>query len=156
MGRAETFKIKHVNTDLSTTVPIQEKLRKWCTKFNPSRECINSLLHIPAEEKIDVQRYQKSLKKAYEKILVRTLAPGVYRQYSIENQLQKITVILHEFDEVVPDISIDGQPLYQSSRLRLYPILAKIVNIPHIKVCLIGAFVDGKIRHALTIIYLIS
>lgn len=128
----------------NSRLSLKEKLKQWYIKYNPSRECVESLLKILKEENLDVPSCLKNLIDYSEKITIRTVSPGNYWHYGIKNQLQKISHVLNNYNEVIFDINIDGLPLFKSSKLSLWPILGKIVNIKNIKVFLIGTYLGDK------------
>lgn len=133
------------NTSNEDSIPcLKEELKKWCVKFKPNRESVDSLLRILRKQNLDVPACYNSLIKNPDKIVLRTVAPGQYWHYGIKNQMRKINDLIYEHDKVILDVNIDGLPLFKSSNLSLWPILAKVVNISNIKVFLVGAFLGSK------------
>lgn len=132
------------HSNYNSALPIKEKIKNWYIKFNPSRKSADYILNILKDENLDVPVSCKSLVKNSEKIILRTVSPGQYWHYGIENQLKKISHIISEITEVIIDINIDGLPLFKSSNQTLWPILGKIVNKQNIKVFLIGTYLGSK------------
>ncbi|XP_061394657.1 uncharacterized protein LOC133330210 [Musca vetustissima] len=108
---------------------LRDKLKKWCMETNPSKKCLESLLSILKEEGLDVPLTRETLVGRAKNMLTRNVAPGIYCHIGIEKQLRKVGHILEKYEEVELDINIDGIPLFKSSRVQLWPILCRIVNI---------------------------
>lgn len=87
-----------------------------------------------------------SLVGGQQTVVIRTVAPGSYFHIGLEKNLCKIIdyVKAEKIDEIILDIGIDGLPIFKSSEIGLWPILGRIVNLPMVKVFLIGTYVGKK------------
>lgn len=119
------------------------KLKDWALKFKPSRECCNYLLGILAEENLNVPSDIRTLLPKTANFSIRCVPPGFYSHFGIENQLMSLSSYFYECDEIVFDINVDGIPLFRSSRVQLWPILIRIVNLKITSILPIGVYV-GK------------
>ncbi|KAI8115826.1 hypothetical protein CVS40_12021 [Lucilia cuprina] len=79
----------------------------------------------------------------------RTVAPDSYIHLGVERNLLKIVDVIKKLHkkEIVFYIGIDDLPLFKSSSVRLWPILARIVNMPMINVFLLGNYVGIQKPH---------
>ncbi|KAI8125589.1 hypothetical protein CVS40_4497 [Lucilia cuprina] len=128
---------------------LSEKLRKWFLEHKPTTECTTDLLKILKSENLKVPTSVQGLVGKYTLCNERTTTPGKYVHIGLINQLCKITCLLEELqlEEVSEDIGIDGLPIFKSSAVGLWPILARFVNIPQCSVFMIGCYV-GKQKPA--------
>ncbi|KAI8124860.1 hypothetical protein CVS40_4869 [Lucilia cuprina] len=131
--------------DVESPLTLREKLKNWFVQYSPSVKCCNSLLKILKEENMDVPSSVGGLIKREDECVVRTVAPGKYIHIGLEIQLQKIKKLLlqHSTDELLLDIGIDGIPLFKSSAIGLWPILAKIEDEPQVDVFIIGTYIEN-------------
>lgn len=106
-----------------------QKLKQWYTETGPSRDCFQKLLKILHDEGLDVPLSAETVLGKREQIIVKNVFPGVYCHIGVETQLTKLAEVLKKYDEIIVDMNIDGIPLFQSSRMQLWPILLKIVNV---------------------------
>lgn len=124
---------------------LRQKLRNWYYKYSPTTKSCSSILKIMKAEGLDVPISVGGLLKRKQKRRPRTVAPGKYIHLGIENHLKKAEEVLLQYsgNEIVLDIGIDGLPLYKSSAVGLWPILARIVDEPLVDIFLVGTYV-GK------------
>jgi len=117
--------------EISFTAPprLKDKIKNWFIEHRPSRKCLEGLLAILYDEGLDVPKSAATLIGKSEKIVVRNVMPGSYCHIGVEKQLKSFEFILQKYDKIDIDLNIDGIPIFKSSRVQLYPILAKIVNI---------------------------
>lgn len=94
-----------------------------------------------ANENINVPRSAETLLKNRSQIVIQNISSGSFCYIGIKTQLNKIARNLLQYNCVVVDINIDGLPLYRSSRVQLWPILVRIVNVPNISVFATGVYV---------------
>ncbi|XP_049316952.1 uncharacterized protein LOC125779722 [Bactrocera dorsalis] len=123
-----------------------EKLKMWTARHKVTRSCFDDLLKILQSENISVPTSSKGvLRQATCRL--RTVAPGNYLHIGLEKQLRSIAITLSDVDKFEIDVGIDGLPLYKSSNVSLWPILAKLHPKRNTKVMLIGVF-EGKQKPA--------
>lgn len=144
----------HMNISTSSEVnfvrkkTFKQKIGDWYFKNKPSRQCFEELLRILSEENLDVPLSANSFIKQPDKLSLRNVFPGVYSHFGIKKQFLRIpSSILHDCDKIVIDINVDGLPLYNSSRTKLWPILIKIVDFPNILILPIGVHVGKSKPH---------
>lgn len=118
-------------------------IKNWAVKHNVSRQCFDDLLKILSNEKINVPLSSKTLIKS-KACTLRTVSPGSYLHIGLKNQLLKVKSVIENCESICLDINVDGLPLYKSSSLALWPILAKIVDNPRVKVFPIGIYLGNK------------
>lgn len=125
-------------------VPLKEKLKNWYIRNQPTRKTVEELLIILNEENLSVPLSLKTLIPNKEKTVVKRISPGYYTHLGIRNQLRNVDYLLLEYNEIIIDINIDGIPLFKSSRIQLWPILIKIINIKSISVLPVGIYIGKK------------
>ena len=108
---------------------LSEKIKEWYLETKPTRRCLHELLKILKGEGLDVPLSAQKLVGKADPVLVKSVQSGIYVHFGIQNQLNKISHILQEYDHIEMDINIDGIPLFKSSRAQLWLILLKIVNV---------------------------
>ncbi|KAI8118471.1 hypothetical protein CVS40_9894 [Lucilia cuprina] len=108
---------------------LREKIKNWYIETGPSRKCLEKLLIILQEEGLDVPLSAAALMGKRQELSIRKVFGGNYCHIGIESQLRKFEQVLKNYDEIELDINIDGIPLFKSSRVQLWPILLKIVNV---------------------------
>ncbi|XP_054090082.1 uncharacterized protein LOC128922693 [Zeugodacus cucurbitae] len=123
-----------------------EKLKMWTARHKVTRNCFDDLLKILQSENISVPTSSKGILRQAT-CRLRTVAPGNYLHIGLEKQLRSIAITLSDVDKFEIDIGIDGLPLYKSSNVSLWPILAKLHPKRNTKVMLIGVF-EGKQKPA--------
>lgn len=136
----ETESLENNENNLPYQKSLIEKLRDWYIRNRPSRQCFEELLIILREENLKVPLSAKTILQNKQKMVVRNVSPGTYCHFGIEKQLQKISNIICEHKEIVFDMNIDGLPLFKSSRVHLWPILLRIVNVKNVNVFPIGIY----------------
>lgn len=110
-------------------IDVAGQIEEVVHRDSSSRKCGEKLLLILNEEGLDVPLRIESLLGKKAQVLVRDVCPWSYCHIGIETKQKKFEHVLQNYDEVVLDINIDGIPLFKSSRVQLWPILCKIVNI---------------------------
>lgn len=127
-------------------IPLKKKLKNWFLKYNPSVKCTTSLLKILKTEQLDVPTSVTGLLGKTKKCTERTVYPGKYVHIGLQQQLKKISseIISSGLDEIFLDIGIDGLPLFKSSGLGLWPILAQAKQLRNTDVFIIGCYVGAK------------
>jgi hypothetical protein len=119
------------------------KMAKWFNEFKLSykagsevlklfKECFE--LEIPSDIRtvLGTPRYQ---------IGEIPMSHGNYYHFGIQEMLQKFNLDFLFVDEkIVLDFGIDGVPLYDSSRMELWPIIARFVDKKNAPVFLVGAW----------------
>ncbi|XP_075167974.1 uncharacterized protein LOC142240153 [Haematobia irritans] len=136
-------------TESSNDVTIAQKLLIWYEEHHPTRKCVEGLMKILVDEKLNVPKSLSGLlKRQPERTYFRTVSPGKYYHLGLQKQIEKIPVCLIEtINKIEIDIGIDGLPLFKSSQMNAWPILGKIVNLNQTGVFLIGCYIGNKKPH---------
>lgn len=127
---------------------IQIDLGHWIVKNNISQTASNELLSILRNNKIRnlPQDVRTLLSTPRVKMITRTVLPGEYYHFGIQETIQKYQCpFLEQHESVEIDIGIDGLPLFKgSSQLKLWPIMGAFVNQKNFRPFLIGCYVGYK------------
>ena len=121
---------------------IRDKLSKWYLTYNIAHTAMSSLLQILRDVGLDVPKDPRTLLHIPNDIPLQSVAGGSYYHCGVANdiisQLQKCSV--YASDKLSLNINIDGIPLLRSSNRALWPILAKIVELPECSMLVVGLF----------------
>lgn len=120
-----------------------EKLKEWFLNSNVSVKSATNLLKILQSENISCPSSVSGLLKIKNNCITRTVAPGSYVHIGLKVQLNKIKryITSLNLNKIIIDVGVDGLPLFKSSNIGLWPIMADIVNVPNLEVFLIGSYV---------------
>lgn len=110
-------------------IPLRDKLMYWYMKNQPTRQSVEELLKILKEENLDVPLSLKALMPNSEKAIIKQMSPGFYSHFGIRNQITFHKHLISQDNEITIDINIDGLPLFKSSRVQLWPILIKMIDV---------------------------
>lgn len=112
---------EHIESNLKT------KLRDWCNRHRIAKTAINDLLGILISSGIDsIPKNHRTLQKTPTNLEINTVAGGHYWHNGLEKCLMQIFCKLDRDIEISLNFNIDGLPLYKSSTIAFYPILAAI------------------------------
>jgi hypothetical protein len=125
------------------------KVSNWYNKHGKlTREIGNEILVIFKEEfDLDIPVDMRAiLKTPRTKIAIKPMDPGEYFHFGIENMLQKcnFNFLFDPNTNVCLDIGIDGLPLFKSSKINLWPIIARFVNMKKYPPFLVGVWSGRK------------
>lgn len=117
-----------------------EKLKEWFLNSNVSVKSATNLLKILQSENISCPSSVSGLLKIKNNCITRTVAPGSYVHIGLKVQLNKIKryITSLNLNKIIIDVGVDGLPLFKSSNIGLWPIMADIVNVPNVEVFLLG------------------
>lgn len=65
-------------------------------------------------EGLDVQLSVNAFYKKSDCLIVSQILPGLYTHFGISKQLERVSHLLKDCDEILVDINIDGLPLFKS------------------------------------------
>lgn len=133
------------NIVLCKNATLEEDIKDWVLKYHPSVKSTSALLHILKKFCPEIPLSLKTIAGARQMVEKKIVEPGSYFHIGIVENLMKIKDLIEKekIKKIVLDIGIDGLPLFKSSAIGLWPILGRIVNMPMVKVFLIGSYV-GK------------
>ncbi|KAJ8946235.1 hypothetical protein NQ314_008934 [Rhamnusium bicolor] len=112
-------------------IPLKDQLRHWAVTTSVSHSSVTSLLHIlspyyPNELPLDC----RTLLRTPTHMVAKKLNSGEYSHIGFEKSCIQILERLSDIpDNLEIAFNIDGIPLFKSSSLQLWPILAQIKNI---------------------------
>ncbi|KAL7381342.1 hypothetical protein ABVT39_004398 [Epinephelus coioides] len=105
---------------------LDQELAKWAVETRQTNHAMNSLLGILRGHGHNLPKDKRTLLATPRQVEVKDKCNGQYIYYGVE---QGVTPYLSVYPEFTGDIelfiSIDGTPLFKSSRTELWPILAK-------------------------------
>ena len=116
----------------SNAESIREKLAVWATNHNPSHNMLTDLLHILRTCSLDVPCDARTLLNTDRSIETKIVAGGEYYYFGLSYWLQALLQIFSVAGDVTElnlHINIDGIPLFNSSKISLWPILGYFKEI---------------------------
>lgn len=106
---------------------IDESLRSWAVKHTITSRALNDLLIILISNGMNFLPHDsRSLLKTPKSISISNIADGKYWYNGIEKNLSRIFANLSSDSVIQLNFNVDGLPLYKSSKIEFYPILANI------------------------------
>lgn len=124
---------------------LKQELAEWYCKGTVSRDNMDSLLNMLKRHGNDVPLHTRTLVNTPRtKISIRSVPPGEYFHFGIENALIRCNYeFLKTDDVIVLDISTDGTPMSESSKMSAWPIFAAFPNKFKISPILVGCYVGN-------------
>lgn len=123
----------------NTKVPISATLRSWALEYNIRRRGLSALLKILISFGFSsLPKDSRTLLKTPRTVPIESVAGGQYWYNGISNCLRNIFAKLNSNITIKLNFNIDGLPLFKSSPVELWPILANIHDMPDIKPMVIG------------------
>lgn len=107
------------------------KLRDWSNSHRIAKRAITDLLNILISVGIDVPKNYRTLQKTPTNVIINDVSGGKYWYNGLEKCLKQIFNDLDKDIKISLNFNIDGLPLYRSSAITFYPILASIHGISH-------------------------
>lgn len=113
------------------------KLNDWANAYDMSKRSLDALLSILISIGIKVPKNHRTLQKTPTNINMSQVAGGQLWYNGLKKSLLNIFSTLDRDVSISLIFSVDGLPLFNSSKIQLWPILAKIhgmflVNFVHI------------------------
>lgn len=119
---------------------LKRKLADWAPNHNISHSAFSELLHILVLSGLDLPRDPRNLLTTITTNEVKEIGHGSYYHFGVSNAI--ISQLSRESDPSTDTltlrVNIDGLPLFRSSKMELWPILAKIKELPRSNVIIIG------------------
>lgn len=126
-------------TQLNTS--IGNDLREWALTHNVTHTALNGLLAILKKSGVEsLPLDSRVLLNTPRTISVRQMGVGEYWHYGLANSIQKAFGTIHEDQCISLTFNIDGLQPKESSNFQVWPILAKITEIPKMKPLVIGIY----------------
>ena len=121
---------------------LRGKLADWAAKRNISHSALSELLTILKQCGLDLPKDPRTLLSTLKNCEVKAMGDGSYYYFGIANAIS--SELSRESPPVVDTltlrVNIDGLSLSKSSKNELWPILAKIKEIPTSEVFIIGLY----------------
>ncbi len=146
-----SFEATNDQTDSESTVDksdpcsfsdITRKLGDWAVNHNISHSALSELLHLLVQCGLELPKDPRTLLSTSTTYEIKDIGNGCYCHIGVSNLI--ISALSQEahssVDTITLRINIDGIPLSGSSKQELWPILAKIKELPRANVGVIGLF----------------
>lgn len=118
------------------------KLGDWAVNHNISHSALSELLHLLVQCGLELPKDPRTLLSTSTTYEIKDIGTGCYCHIGVSNLI--ISALSKEahssVDTITLRINIDGIPLSGSSKQELWPILAKIKELPRANVSVIGLF----------------
>lgn len=115
------------NTDRSNTESLSDSLKNWAIEYGLTHRACTSLLKILNSAGVQCKfKDSRGLLKTPRNLKIPELCGGKFWYAGIKKSLQRLFVNLKETIEIKLDFNIDGLPLFNSSKVTFWPILASI------------------------------
>lgn len=116
-----------INVDNENESTLKSKLRDWVNSYRISKRAVDNLLSILKSSGINsLPKNHRTLLETPTDIKINELAGGKFWYNGIENSLKSIFSTLDSDISISLNFSVDGLPLYNSSKICFWPILASI------------------------------
>ncbi len=130
-----------LNDDAELDFPdLEDNLRQWSTKNKITQRSLNELLAILRKQGHLLPKDARTLLVTPRAIGSEPKCSGQYIYYGLEKGicrlLSQTKSFTHDHDSVNLSINIDGVPLFKSSKVQFWPILAKFHNFEPFMVAL--------------------
>lgn len=109
---------------------LRNELAKWASQYTISSRAINSLLSILIASGVhSLPKDYRTLLQTPVNVKIEDIAGGEYWFNGLEKSLRAIFSKIDKDYSIELDFNIDGLPLYKSSKVTFYPILASVHGI---------------------------
>ena len=130
--------------DESDSNCVRARIAAWATTFNISQLALAALLSILRQSGLDLPKDPRTLRGTPRNAAdIKHIAGGSYHHFGIVNSLccklqnMKYTSLIRT---LTLNINIDGLPLFRSSNMHLWPILAMVQEFGKMEPLVIGIF----------------
>lgn len=118
------------NQNSNTEVKLRESFSRWASEFRISKRAIDSLLNILNLAGIkSLPKNHRTLQKTPTHIEMTEVAGGKFWYHGLAKSLKTIFCTLDRDISIQLNFNTDGLPLYKSSKICFWPILASIYGI---------------------------
>lgn len=117
---------------------LKRKLADWAPNHNISHSALSELLHILVQSGLDLPRDPRTLLSTITTCEVKEIGHCSYYHFGVSNAIISQLSRDPSTDTLTLRVNIDGLPLFRSSKMELWPILAKIKELPRSNVVIIG------------------
>lgn len=125
---------------------LADQLRSWALECHLKHSVLSKLLTILKLCGFNsLPKDSRTLLKTPKHVLIERKAGGHLWYNGIEKEIRNIFMKITHHLSIELNVSIDGLPLFKSSRVEFWPILANVRDMPHIKPFVIAIWCgDGK------------
>ncbi|XP_070404835.1 uncharacterized protein [Nothobranchius furzeri] len=125
---------------------LKRNLANWAVNRNISHSALTELLHILAHCGLDLPKDSRSLLSTPKTFQVKEMGNGIYYHFGVANAItsQLLNDSHISVDTLTLRVNIDGLPLFRSSKMELWPILAIVKEIPKCGVIIIGLYAGSS------------
>lgn len=125
------------NSSEHNAEPFHTKLNDWAIGYNVSKRSLDALLKLLISIGVKLPKNHRTLQKTPTYIKMSRIAGGQLWYNGLKKSLLNICSTLDRDVSISLIFNVDGLPLFNSSKIQLWPILAKIhgmflVNFVHI------------------------
>lgn len=134
--------LNSTSEEIDRTRTLKVKLADWAANRNISHSALTELLHILVHYGLDLPKDSRSLLSTPKTFEVKEMGHGIYHHFGLAKTLtsQLLNDSHLSVDTLTLRVNIDGLPLFKSSKMELWPILAMIKEFPKSGVFIIGLY----------------
>lgn len=125
-GSSNTDNDRNNSNSFNNPFSLKSKLRDWANSFRVSKRAIDSLLEILNSNGLNLPKNHRTLLRTPLNIEFSEVAGGEFWYSGLETHLKNIFSTLDRDVTINLNFNIDGLPLYNSSKISFWPILASI------------------------------
>lgn len=103
-----------------------EKLRAWSIEYNIARRALNDLLKLLVSFGLDLPIDSRTLMQTPKSVNISDVANGKFWFNGLECNLRRILNKVNRDMNISLNINIDGLPLFNSSKIQMWPILINL------------------------------
>lgn len=123
-------------SDNDVSESLQSKLRNWASDYNVEKNALDNLLKILNSMGLDVPKNHRTLQKTPVNVEINQIAGGEFWYHGLKNSLIKIFSTLDRDISISLNFNVDGLPIFKSSNLAFWPILATIHGMFLVQNCI--------------------
>lgn len=118
------------------------RMRLWAVSFNVPQVALRALFqNINSRFPNTLPRDPRTLLKTYQTVTITKVGNGSYWHHGLELSLRQMFAELSDIPNAISlNVSMDGFPIYKSSKLEFWPILFNIYEIISQKPMIIGIY----------------
>lgn len=115
---------------------LQSKLRNWASDYNISKQALDDLLKTLNSLGLDVPKNHRTLQKTPVNVKINEIAGGQFWYNGLKKSLVNIFSTLDRDISISLNFNVDGLPIFRSSNVAFWPILATIHGMFLVRSCI--------------------
>lgn len=139
---SEELNLDSIVEERDSSNDVKRILAEWAANRNISHGALSELLLILIKSGLDLPKDPRTLLSTLKSCEVKEIGDGSYYHFGVANAL--ISLLSKEshvsVDTLTLRVNIDGLPLFRSSKMELWPILAKVKELAGSDVVIIGLY----------------